>query len=159
MAFFGRRRPGKPRVLLGTALDRDRAARMEAAAGRDEHGVGCLALQDLRLLPVARVAPRDDREQRLRVRVLRVPHDRSRGPFLHDAAEVHDRDPLRETYGRREVVGDHQDRETVAAEAVEHVEHARADRDVKHGDRLVGDEHVRPEDERSRDRHPLALAA
>ena len=115
MALLRRRRPGEPRVLLRTALDRYRTAGMEAAAGRDEHGVGCLALQDLRLLPVARVAPRDDREQRLRVRVLRVPHDRSRGPFLHDAAEVHDRDPLGKADSRREVVRDHQDPETVAA--------------------------------------------
>ena len=54
---------------------------------------------------------------------------------------------------------DHQDREALLAQAVEHVEDARADRDVEHRDRLVGDEHLGLEDERRGDRDPLTLAA
>ena len=159
MTRLGRRRPGQRRILDRAVLFGDRAARVEPAAARDEHGVRCLALENLRLLPVARIAPWDDRQERLRVRVLRVAHDRGCRPFLHDAAEVHDRDPLREADRRREVVRDHQDRETLFAQAVEHVEDTRPDGDVEHRDRLVGDEHVRLEHERRGDRHPLALAA
>ena len=159
MTRLGRRRPGQRRILDRAVLFGDRATRVETAAARDEHGIRCLALENLRLLPVARIAPRDDRQERLRVRVLRVPHDRGCRPFLHDAAEVHDRDPLREAGRRGEVVRDHQDRETLLAQAVEHVEHACPDRDVEHRDRLVGDEHLGLEDERRRDRDPLALAA
>src|SRR5438477_2633105 len=63
---------------------------MEATPGGDRHCVRCLAHQDLGPLPVARVAPWHHREQGLRVRMLGVPHDGRRGPFLHDATEVHD---------------------------------------------------------------------
>ena len=48
-----RRGPRERRILLRAPVDRDRAARVEAAAGRDVHGVGRLSLQDLRPLPVA----------------------------------------------------------------------------------------------------------
>lgn len=84
MPRLGRRRPAKRGILERAAVDRD---------------------QDLRLSPVARVAARHDREQRLRVRVLQIPHDCFRRAFLDYAAEVDDRDPLREAGRRREVVG------------------------------------------------------
>ena len=54
---------------------------------------------------------------------------------------------------------DHQDRETLFAQAVEHVEDTRPDGDVEHRDRFVGHQNVRLEHERRGDRHPLALAA
>src|ERR1700748_2105865 len=73
VTLFGRRRPGQRGILHRAPLDRDRAPRVEAAAGRDGDGVGRLALQDLRTLPIAGVAPRYHREQRLRVGVLRGP--------------------------------------------------------------------------------------
>jgi adenosylmethionine-8-amino-7-oxononanoate aminotransferase len=90
--------------------------------------------------------------------MLRASHDRPGGAFLHDATEIHDRDPLRKASRRGEVVRDHQDRETLAAQAVEDVEDARAYRDIQHGDRFVGNEHLGLEDERRGDRDPLALA-
>ena len=61
VAAFGRRRLGKRRIFDRTAVLRDGAARMEAAAARDRDSVRRLALQDLRLVPVARVAARHDR--------------------------------------------------------------------------------------------------
>ena len=91
--------------------------------------------------------------------MLGVPHDGRRGPFLHDATEVHDGDPLGETGRRGEVVRDHQDCEALLAQAVEDVEDACADRDVEHRDRFVGYEHLGLEDERRGDRDPLPLAA
>jgi hypothetical protein len=91
--------------------------------------------------------------------VLRVPHDRRRRPFLHDPAEIHHRDSLREADGGGEVVRDHQDREAELAQTVEDVEHACPYRDVEHRNGLVGDEHFGLEDERRGDRDPLALAA
>ena len=159
MTLLGRNRPGEHRILYGTAIDRDRATRVEPAAARDRYGVRRLSLQDLRLPSVARVASRDDREQRLRIRVLRVSDHRRCGPFLHDPAEVHHCDPLREAGRCREVVRDHQDREAQLAQAVEDVEHACPHRDVEHRNRLVCDEHFGLEDERRGDRDPLALAA
>ena len=92
----------------------DRAAGMEAAAGRDVDRVRRLALQDLRPAPVVRVAPRHDRDQRPGVRVLRVADHAARRPFLDDAAEVHDQDAVGVLRGGREVVRDHEDAEPAA---------------------------------------------
>ena len=59
MTGLDRRRPGQCRIFARTTLFGDRAARVEAAAARDEHSVRCLALEDLRSVPIARVAPGD----------------------------------------------------------------------------------------------------
>ena len=80
-------------------------------------------------------------------------------PLLDDPAQVHDHDPVGELRGRREVVRDHQDAEPALRAARERIEHAGAHRDVEHRDGLVGDEQLRLEHERGRDRDALALAA
>ena len=72
------------RILDRAAVEGRRAARMEPAATRDEDRVRRLALQNLRSLRHPRIGVRDDRDQRLRVRMLRVAHDLPGGPFLHD---------------------------------------------------------------------------
>jgi hypothetical protein len=92
------------RVDVAALRQRDRAARVEAAALRDVYGVRRFALEDLRPGAVARVAARDDREERLRVRVPRVGDDLGGGALLDDPAEVHDRDPVGEAGGGRQVV-------------------------------------------------------
>ena len=79
--------------------------------------------------------------------------------MLDDAAEVHDGDPVGEMRGRRQVMGDHQDREPAAAQPVQELQDSGPDRDVEHRDRLVGDEQARLEHERGCDRHALALTA
>src|SRR6185436_20268971 len=92
-------------------FDSDRAARMEAATGRDMHRVRRLSAQDLRTEPVARIPAWHDRKQRAGVGMLRVVDDLPRRAFLDDSAEVHDRDPVREPRSSREVMSDHQDSE------------------------------------------------
>ena len=140
--------------------DGDRAARMEAAARTARAtGIRRLAREDLRRRLLVGVAPRHDRDQRLRVRVLRVADDVPRRPLLDDPAEVHDRDPVGEVGRRREVVRDHQHAHPVPAQAVEQAEDPRPHRDVEHRDGLVGDQELRLEHERRRDRDALALAA
>ena len=91
--------------------------------------------------------------------MLRVVHHRARRSLLDDPAEVHDRDPVGEARGGREIVGDHQDAEAVLAQSVEQVEDACAYRDVEHRDGLVGHEQLGPEDDARRDRDALALPA
>ena len=101
-----------------------------------------------------------DRDERLRVRVARRPDHLLRRPDLHDPAEVHDRDPVREDPRDRQVVGDEQVGQAALAAQVEHQpQQLGADRDVEHRDRLVGDDEVRVHDERAGDDDPLALAA
>jgi len=60
--------PGRRRRERGffheARVERERAARMEAAAARDVDGVGCLAAQHLAGVPVARVAPGQEGSQR-----------------------------------------------------------------------------------------------
>jgi hypothetical protein len=59
MTSLGRRRLGQCRIFARATLLGDRAAGVKAAAARDEHGIRCLALEDLWSLPVVRIAPRD----------------------------------------------------------------------------------------------------
>jgi hypothetical protein len=57
-------------------------------------------------------------------------------------------------------VGDVEHRYALAvAQAGHHVEHAGADRDVEHRDRLVGQDQLRPDRQRLGEPDPLALAA
>ncbi len=152
---------GNAQLRVGRAAlgDRDRATGVEAAARGNGDRVRRLAAEDLGLGRGARVALRHDRDEGLRVRVLRVRDDLARRPFLDDPAQVHDRDPVREVSGRGEIVGDHEDAEAAAPQLVEEREDPGADGDVEHGDRLVGDEQLRVEHEARGDGNPLALAA
>ena len=97
------------------------------------------------------------REERLRVGVLGVVDDLAGRSFLHDAAEVHDRDPVGEVGGRREVVRDHEDAQPALPQLVEEREDAGPHRHVQHRDGLVGDQQLGVEYQAGRDRHALAL--
>ena len=84
----------------------------------------------------------------------------ARRRHLDDAAEVHDRDPVRDVPDDREVVRDEQVREVeLVLQRLEQVDDLRLDRDVERGDRLVRDDEVRVDGERAGDADPLALAA
>ena len=87
-----------------------------------------------------------------------IPHDVPGGPFLHDPSQIHDRDPVGEVGCGREVVRDHEHPHAVLPQAVEQAEDACTHRDIEHRDRLVGDQQLRLEHERGRDRHALTLA-
>src|SRR6266480_4864110 len=82
-------------LLLEAAIEGMRATGVEAAAARRAGGVGHVAF-DGGTATVAldgRVGHRDDREQRLRVGVLRIRVQRVAVGDLDELAEVHDRDP------------------------------------------------------------------
>ena len=102
------------RVDGRAAVERDRAAGVEAAARRDAGRVGRLAGEDLRLAASGGSGGTTDSRAR-GVRVLGIGQDVARRADLHDPAEVHDRDPIGVGGHRRQVVGDHHDRDPLVA--------------------------------------------
>ena len=144
-------------------VERQRTARVEPAAGRDVGGVGRLADEDRPVRARAerrRFGRRGDRDERLRVRVVRPVDDRVGRADLHDLAQVHDRDPVGDDPRQRQVVGDEQVGEAALLAQVEHEpQELRPDRDVEHRDRLVRDDEIRAQDDAAGDDDPLALAA
>ena len=75
-------------------------------------------------------------------------------------SEVHDGDAVGDLADHRQVVRDEDVRQVeVALQVAQEVEHLRLDRDVERRDRLVADDQLRRERERTRDADPLALAA
>ena len=84
----------------------------------------------------------------------------ARRPALHQHAAVEHRDLVGVLVDEREIVGDEQDGEPVAArKAGDDVEHLPLDGDVERGRRLVGDQEFRLVDERVGDHDALAHAA
>ena len=107
-----------------------------------------------------RVGARNRREQRARVWVLWRAVDVVGRRYFHDAAEVHDRDAVRDVLHHREIVGDEKVAEFQLALQVEkQVQHLALDRDVERRHRLVADQEARVERERTRNADALALAA
>jgi hypothetical protein len=89
-----------------------------------------------------------------------VPVDLVGRPDLHHPAEVHDHHLVRHVVDHAEVVGDQQDREAeLVAQVLEQVEDLGLDRDVERRDRLVGDDQLGLDGERTRNPDPLPLAA
>ena len=134
-----------------------RAARVEAAAGRDARRVGRLAGEDLlvHLLDLGH-----HRQQRARVRVARLAQDLLRRALLHDPAQVHDGHAVGHVPGEPEVVGHHEDPHVGLAHELQHQrQDLPADRGVEARHRLVGHEQARVQDHRPGDDHALALAA
>ena len=139
-------RPGwvsEPGIARAAVVDRHRAAGMEAAAARDPDRIRGLAVQDLGLLPLARVAARHDGQERLRVRVLRVAErPRAAGPCS----------TIRPRYmtAIRSANSAAVERSCVIIRTASPLcrspsrsfKHAGADRDVEHRDRLVGYEQL-----------------
>ena len=99
------------RLLDAAAVERVRAARVEPAASRDVGRVRRLADEDRPPGALAlrrRIRRRRDRHERLGVRVVRLADHLLGRPDLHDLAEVHHRDPVRDDPRERQVVGDEQ---------------------------------------------------
>ena len=132
------------RIDLLAARLRHGTARMESAPGRHVARVGRLAGENLRRHTAVGVASRDDRDQRLRVRMLRRPHDVPRGPFLDDPSEVHHEDPVRACPAvERSCVIIRIARPSSSQKALEQVQDAVADGRVEHRHRLVRDQQPR----------------
>ena len=135
---------------------------MKAAARRNRGGGRNFAVNrhgfDLIDAPGNRLA--DRRNQGLRVGMRRALNHVIRRADFHDFAEIHDRDAIREIPRRREVVRDVEIRQAkFLLHGFHRVQDVRPRRKVNHGDRLVGDDDFRREDERSRRRHALPLPA
>src|SRR5260221_9043359 len=97
------------RFLAVAATDRERAARLELAAGRQPDHVRRRAVDRLQRLAIIGVEPRDGAEQRPRVGVLRVGEDIPGRALLDDPPRVHHHHPVAHPGDHAEVVGD-QDR-------------------------------------------------
>ena len=139
---------------------RERAARVERAAGRDAAGARRRARDRDERLVLSELRVRQRVEQRARVRVARAAEDVLARARLDHAAGVEDRDAVGDRRHDAEVVRDQDHREVVlAAEAVEQPEDPGLHGDVERRRRLVGDQQLRPAGEGDRDRDPLAHPA
>ena len=79
---------------------------------------------------------------------------------LGDQAAIEHDDVLADLVGGRQVVGDVDQRDAeFVVELAQAPEDGGAERCVDHRDRLVGDDHARPDQERARHHDPLPLAA
>ena len=99
-------------------------------------------------------------EQQAGIGVLRIAeHAFGLAPF-DDLAGIHDHDVLGHVAGGGDVMGDVEQRQAeLALHVVEQVEDAQAHRDVEHGGRLVGDDHLGIDRQGAGDADALALAA
>ncbi len=144
-------------VDLAAARLRARAARVEAAAGRNAHRIGCLAAQDLTRGAVGRVEPWDSGQQRLRVGVRGAVQDLARRSLLDDPSEVPDDDAVGTLPGRHQVVGDERDAHlAIASQVIEGRQHRSPGGDVEHRDGFVGDQQPGAEHQAGGDRDALA---
>ena len=101
---------------------------------------------------LAHAVARQRAQQAERVRMLRALEDRRRVALLDDLAGVHHADPVAQRPDDAEVVGDQQDRGIgLGLERAHEVEHARLDRRVETGRRLIEDEQLRVGGERDGD--------
>ena len=86
--------------------------------------------------------------------------DRLAGARLDDASQIHDRDPVADVADHAEVMADeHVGQAELALHRPEQVQDLRLHRDVERRGRLVREDQRGPQDDRARDRRPLALAA
>jgi len=145
------RSPCSPRSPAGSVDENGQPGRKSRIAFRS------LSLKDLGL-PAGRAdRGRGNHRKAARRRCTDAGRSRrSRAPALSSTIrpEVHDGDPVGETSGRREIVGDHQDAESLMLEPLEQAKNAGAGpRRSSIEDGLVGDEQPRLEHEPGRDRH------
>jgi hypothetical protein len=147
--------------LLGgrAVVPGDRAARVEAAAGRGTGRVGHVPGQ-VGGQRAAAVGPRDGRDQRLGVGVDGTGPDGGGVTRFHDPPQVHDGDPVGDLPDDRQVVGDQQQADVLLAhQGGEQVGDLRLGGGVQGADRLVGDQAGRAGRQRAGDRDPLPLPA
>src|SRR5438067_1810314 len=147
---------------VAVALAEARAAGMEPAGARWVQRARHVALEHdgLPLPALDGVRDRHRRQERARVRVLRLAVERDAVSELGHLAEVHDHDAVRDVAHDVEVVRDEDVRESeVALQVLQQVEYLRLNRDVQRGDRLVADNQLRVDGERARHADSLALAA
>jgi hypothetical protein len=131
---------------------------METTARRHVHGAGRLSLEWARRR--AGYETRDGFQQRARVGMPRIGEELVCRGFLDDATEVHHGDVVAKVANDGQVVRDEEQRQIEApAQVGEQPEHGDLHGDVERRNRLVGNEQIRLERKRPRDRDALALSA
>jgi hypothetical protein len=79
---------------------------------------------------------------------------------LDDLAQIHDGDAVADVANDVEIVGDENERKPeFLAQLLEQIDDLRLDRGVERGDRLIGDDELRPHGERPGDAYALTLPA
>ena len=158
---------GDPVECAGEARDGGRAcgagdgaAGAEDAAGWRVGRARRVALQQDAGAAAVRVQTGGGGQQGLCVGVDRVGEDLADRAFLHDAAEIHDRDAIAEMAHDGKVVADEEHGEAeLAAQGGEQGEDLGLNGDIEGGDRFVGDKEVGAGGEGAGDADALALAA
>src|SRR5262249_35816549 len=131
------------RLLLGAALERERAARMKAAAGRRIDRARHIALQHGARTPARGIGERHGGEQRPRIGVLASAVKLSGGGDLEVLATIPPRHAVADVLDHPQVMGDEQEGETELLLQIEqHVQDLRLDRYVERRNRLVGDDEL-----------------
>src|SRR6266852_3211385 len=141
---------------------RDRTPRVEPAPRWRVHRRRDLPLDQHRLAPPLdqRIRHGNRRQQRLRVRVLRVLVNVDAVGDLHHLPQVHDRYPVRQVPHHREVVGDEQVRQLeLFLEILKQVDDLRLNRDVQRRNRLVTHDERRRNRQSTGDSDALPLPA
>ena len=146
--------PGASGILRGMV-----AARVKDTSRRGIRGGGYIALQEDSLLSRVWIRHRDGGEKRLGVRHERRGVKIVRRRELHDFAQVHHRDAIRDVLHHGQVVRDeHVGEVVVALEIFEEIDHLCLHRNVERRYGLVADNELRFHRESSRDSDSLTLA-
>ena len=133
---------------------------MEGAAGRRRDRVWQFARCCLHPRRPADDQPRSRVDQRPRIGMAWRGEHRFRRPHLHDAAQIHDRDPVRQMAHQPQVVGNEQQRQAQAVlQFQQQVDDLRLHRHIQRGHRLIRNDQRRFHRQRSRDPYPLTLTA
>ena len=146
------------RVLATADVHGERAARVEAAAGRRAREAGRRPGQRLARPDITDA--RQARDEVGGVGMERLPEESARRRLLDEPARIHDAQPVRDVGVHGEVVG-HEDHRgaDLALRLADHLQHVLLDDDVERGGRLVGDDELGLADGGERYRHALAHAA
>ena len=148
------------RLLGGAQVGGARAPGAEPAPARRADRRRRLALDGGGSPRGTRLGGRDRVEQRLGVRVQRLPVHRLAGPDLAQLAQVHHRHPVADLLDQRQVVRDEQvGKAEFGAQPLEEVEHLGLDEHVERGDRLVADQQRGLQGHRAGDGDALRLPA
>jgi hypothetical protein len=156
---MARLEPFQRGVPGGTQRHLLRAPAAEPAPAREINRAGNLPAQLQSVSPPPMDRPRSGREERARVRMLRVSEDLGGGPVFNDLAEIHHRDTLADMANDAEVVADEQiGQAQPGLQISEKLQNLSAHRHVERRRRLVEDDKIGIGGDRARDADPLALA-
>ena len=148
------------RLLDPAAIERIRATRVEAAAGRKLDRTGHIAGKNDALALDGGIRHRNRREQRFGIRMQRIAEQRARRRDFDDPAEIHHGDPVADVLDHGEIVRDEEIRQAeLALQIDQQVDDLRLHRNIERRHRLVADDQLRPRRQRARDAEALPLSA